>query len=534
MLLSSGAPVSGSVLVGEREAWFEIKVPEGDNHLSLRLQGDPSIAYAYELTDAEGERVLYDVSGRGVEITLSAFVEPGNYFLALAEPRHSVVFTWDNSGSMGSFVDILYGALAQFALDLDPTREVAQLVAFSTPPRWVSRYWLEDPEQVVRLINRYDRTDNSSDSEPALIEASEALGQREGTRAIIHMTDAETFGYNDTVELWDVLTEVRPRIFTLETSSAGSDWTQDLMQDWASVNNGYYTQAHDTGELEIGFARAACHLRRAKAYTVTFESSKAQPPGPGSLNVELAPDAPRPAVHVIFDASGSMGARLPNGESRIEVAKRVLNELISDVLAEGTPFSLRAFGHVTPASCEMALEVPLQPLDGEQAARAVAGMEPKLLSKTPIAEALLQVPTDLAEAAPGSIVILITDGEESCGGDPLAAISELRSQGYAVRLAVVSLGLDDEGEVRALTQLAEHAGGTYVDADDAESLHDSVIAALNSPFEVLSRGEVVGSGLVGGDPLELEAGIYTVRVGQEVHEVRVFGDSSLTLQVRTP
>src|SRR5699024_8203961 len=131
---------------------------------------------------------------------------------------------------------------------------------------------------------------------------------------------------------------------------------------------------------------------------------------------------------VIFDASGSMGKKLPSGEQRITVAKRVMESLVSEVLPEGTPFALRAFGHIKPSSCETRLDVKLGPLDREAALAAVRAIEPKLLSQTPLADSLAAVADALAAAGRSRTVILITDGEESCDGDPSQAVRELRAE----------------------------------------------------------------------------------------------------------
>ena len=535
--LASGDTVQGTVEVAYDEDWFRVRVPEGENLLTVELTGDPTIAYLYELYDAQGEPVFYDVLEGGEGVTLQAYAEPGDYFLHLWEPRRSVVFSWDTSGSVAPFQPITYSSLAGFASGLDPRREITQLLAFDNPePQWLLSHWSDDPLQVQMSINQFDRRAASSNSELALLTATEGLADREGTRAILFMTDAETDGYRLTPELWEALQEVRPRVFTFEISSAGSGWTQDLMQDWASVNGGFYDYARSIGDFDIGFARASCHLRRPKGYTLSYETAFREPPGPGQLSVERAGDLTLPAVQVIFDASGSMGSRLEGGEQKIEIAKAVLAQLATEILPEGVPFALRAFGHVTPNSCEMKLEVPLAPLDRQAARQAIAGIQPKLLSQTPLAGALLAVPDDLGAAASGSTVILITDGEESCGGDPGEAMDQLRSQGVDLRLSIVSLGIDD-GEVREqFADLAAAAGGEYVDARDAQTLRASIEAALYPTFRVLdSTGEqLIATGRVDMGPIELPMGVYLVTVdgfpGQ--HTVRVPGDDLATLRVQ--
>jgi len=537
--LPAGRPVSGTVQVAVDEDWYRLTVPQGHNHLEVTLGGDPAIGYAYELVGADGRPVGYDARTEGDRLVLALFGEPGDYYLRLFEPKRSVVFTWDTSGSVNPYRVITYNSLASFATDLDGEREAAQLLAFDDPrPRWLLPYWSTDPARVQRAITEFDRSADSSNSEAPLLLATQALADREGTRAILLMTDAESDGGNLTPEMWRAFDEVRPRIFTFEISSGGSDYAQDLMQDWADVNGGVYSLAAGVGEFDLGFARASCVLRRPKRYTVELVTEAAALPGPGRLTVRAAEGAAPAAVEVIFDASGSMGRELPSGEQRVTAAKRSLAELVGEVLPDGTPFALRAFGHISPTSCESRLDVPLGPLDRAKAMAAVDAIAPKLLSQTPIADSLLKVPSDLAAAGGARTVILITDGEESCGGDPAAAVREARRAG-PLDLAIVSLGLEPDA-LAVFERLAADVGASYVDVTSFEALAAAVAEALNPAFEVYAAGggEPVAHGRVGGEPIELPMGVYDVRVMttpvEEFRDVRVPGEKEVALTLSRP
>lgn len=534
-LLASGSMAQGSVSVGEDVDWYRIDMPEGDNLIELVLEGSPVIDYRYALYDEHGEELYFDTRQEGDRVRLSAHVETASVYLELSEPKRSVIFAWDTSASVGPYQAITYNSLARFARDVDPDREFVQLLAYDSPtPRWVLPYWSADPARVQTAINEFDRRADSSDSFAAMTVATEALADREGTRAILLMTDAETGGFDFTPRLWEALGEVRPRVFTFEISTRGSDWTQDLMQTWAAVNDGHYGYARNVGDFDVGFRRAACKLRRPKAYGVEVGTSFSPPPGPGSLSVLPAAGAARPAVEVILDASGSMGALLPSGTPRIDEARNTLRELVEDGLPEGTPFALRAFGHVSPSSCEQELVIPLGPLQRASAGAAIAGIEPKLLSQTPIADALRAAASDLTDAGARAAVVLITDGEESCGGNPEAAVAELRAAGVDVTLSIVSLGLDDAAASERFASLAAIGGGSYLDVENGSELGAAVTASLATPFDVLGPdGTKVASGTVGGEPVELPQGVYTILVPGNppitIRDVRVPGDGSVTV-----
>ncbi len=528
--LASGTTATGTVAVSEDVDWLRVRVPAGENLIELRLSGDPAVRYAF--VDEAGAAVTHDVVADGAARVLRAFVEPGDYWLRLDEPRRSVVFAWDTSGSVGPYTPITYASLGRFVRDVDPERESVQLLAYDDPaPLWLLPTWSADPVRVAEALNDFDRSADSSDSYTALLAAAQALEQREGVRALLLITDAETPSYDLSTALWRAFERGQPRVFTFEISSGGSNEAQDLMQDWAAVADGRYALAGDVGDFDAGFARASCLLRRPKAYRVEVTTAAETPPGPGMLRVVRGEGAAQSAVEVIFDASGSMGSPLASGESRIDVAKAVLRDFVATGLPEGTPFALRAFGHITPNSCETRLDVPLAPLDRTRALNAITAIEPKLFSQTPLAASLAAVADDLADATGPKAVLLLTDGIESCDGDPRAAIEALRNAGVDVQIAIVSLGLQNAEDVASFEALAAAVGASYVGTDDAAGLREAVLASLAVPYAVLGAdGTVVATGEVDGEPVELPAGVYRVRIGTgatEEIDVRVPGDGSV-------
>ncbi|MEM1178692.1 MAG: VWA domain-containing protein [Acidobacteriota bacterium] len=246
----------------------------------------------------------------------------------------------------------------------------------------------------------------------------------------------------------------------------------------------------------------------------------------GSLRVFLsqasdsgASTAAIDAVEVILDASGSMLQRL-DGTRRIELARQALLDLTGSHLPDGVPFALRVFGHREADSCRTDLEIPLAPLDRTRAASTLTAVNAKNLAKTPIADSLRQVKDDLSGASGSRLVILVTDGEETCGGDPAAVIEELKATGFDVRVNIVGFAIDELMVKEEFERWARLGGGRYFDAADGESLRGAVRGALATTYEVVQSGAVVASGSLGGDAIELDPGDYTVRVaGRDVGAV---------------
>jgi hypothetical protein len=266
-------------------------------------------------------------------------------------------------------------------------------------------------------------------------------------------------------------------------------------------------------------------------------------PEPGSIRVVPAKTEDKRislgkgvAVELILDTSGSMLEELEPGLTRIEVAKEVMAGLVRETLPEEVPVALRVFGD-EPDSCETKLAVPLGPLDAEEMAATIEGIELVNLVNTPLGDALEQVSSDLAEATGTKIVVLITDGEETCGGDPEAAIRALRDSGLDVHVNIVGFALDDEELKKTFSRWAKLGRGTYFDATGAEDLGEKIAQAVQPPYRILdANGETVGTGFVGGSSVKVSAGTYTVEVETDplttFENVVVEGGKKVTLRLQ--
>lgn len=217
------------------------------------------------------------------------------------------------------------------------------------------------------------------------------------------------------------------------------------------------------------------------------------------------------AVEFILDASGSMLKKL-NGVRRIDLAKGALTELAKSALPNGTDFALRVFGNKEAGSCRTDLDIPLAPLDRNAAVARIQALQSMNLAKTPIGASLLEVPKDLKGARPPMLVVLVTDGEETCGGDPKAAIQSLRAGGMDVRVNIVGFAVDEVVLKETFREWARLGNGGYFDAQNGEQLKNALKATLRPTYQLLAGTKVVATGTVNGDPVEVPVGKYQIRV----------------------
>ena len=216
-------------------------------------------------------------------------------------------------------------------------------------------------------------------------------------------------------------------------------------------------------------------------------------------------------MEIILDASGSMLQKIGK-DRRIDIARQTLTKLVNTTIPAGTPFAFRVFGRMED-SCQSDLDVPLGPLNVQSVSAKIASLEPKNGAKTAIGASLELVASDLREVQGERLVILLTDGEETCGGDPAAAIEKLKKAGTAVRVNIVGLAIDDAKLAATFRHWADAGSGTYFDAQGAAALNEGMAKAMRPSFEVVdAQGAVVGEGLAGGEPVRVMPGSYSVRL----------------------
>ena len=160
---------------------------------------------------------------------------------------------------------------------------------------------------------------------------------------------------------------------------------------------------------------------------------------------------PKPKTRILFllDASGSMMAKWENSD-RMNVAKDLLAHLVDSLERfDNVEVALRAYGHQHGRErndCkDTKLEVPFAANNAETVKKKLSQIIPR--GNTPITYSLEQSANDFPEDPRSrNVVILITDGLESCNGDPCAISLALQKKGIFLRPFVIGIGIDAEYE----------------------------------------------------------------------------------------
>jgi Ca-activated chloride channel homolog len=159
---------------------------------------------------------------------------------------------------------------------------------------------------------------------------------------------------------------------------------------------------------------------------------------------------PQPKTRILFllDASGSMMAKWENSD-RMAVAKNLLSHLVDSLdQYDNVEVALRAYGHQFGRErndCkDTKLEVPFGEDNSEAIKKKLEAIVPR--GNTPITYSLQQAAGDFPEDRSRNVVILITDGLESCGGDPCATSEALQRKRIFLRPFVIGIGIEPEHE----------------------------------------------------------------------------------------
>jgi Ca-activated chloride channel homolog len=190
---------------------------------------------------------------------------------------------------------------------------------------------------------------------------------------------------------------------------------------------------------------------------------------------------------IVFDASGSMAGNTVQGlfsdVTRIDEVRKAL----AQVLPAATKFrkvGLITYGPGPYGQCNVALDFRPMPNAAQQIMSVVNALNPA--GKTPLVDAVKQAADVLDYRTGKGVVVLLTDGEETCGGAPCELGKFLKANG---RLTVHVVGYQLKAFRWTGAQsfldvkcLAEETGGLYITAENRQDLIEAFQKTLGCPM----------------------------------------------------
>jgi len=197
-----------------------------------------------------------------------------------------------------------------------------------------------------------------------------------------------------------------------------------------------------------------------------------------------AQEGPAGNLMFILDASGSMWGQM-EGQAKIAIAKEVMIDLVQG-LPEGLNVGLVAYGHRRKSDCNDVEELAgLAPLDKTGIIKKIQAINPK--GKTPITLSVRLTAQKLKDLEEETTIILVSDGKETCQGDPCALVKELKESGVKFIMHVIGFGVTDQ-QKKELECIAQAGGGQYFSAKNAGEFQMAARKAVKKTqdFGVLS------------------------------------------------
>lgn len=180
-------------------------------------------------------------------------------------------------------------------------------------------------------------------------------------------------------------------------------------------------------------------------------------------------------VVLVFDASGSMWGRM-EGRTKIEVAREAVDAALRDWPA-GHPLGLVAYGHRAKTDCaDIERVVAVAPEAAPAVRRAVGALRPN--GMTPIGASLEAAVAAVPAASRAATLVLVSDGEETCGVDPCATAKALAARRDGLVVHVVGFDVAGSPAATQLACIAKATGGRYFDARDPVGLQRALGAAV--------------------------------------------------------
>ncbi|MCF6139564.1 vWA domain-containing protein [Pseudalkalibacillus berkeleyi] len=195
----------------------------------------------------------------------------------------------------------------------------------------------------------------------------------------------------------------------------------------------------------------------------------------------------------LLDASGSMAGSVSGG-IKMDLAKSALQQ-VTGHLEPSTKVALRVYGHKgsnadkdKKVSCNSSEVVyPLDKYNEGDFNSALSEFKPT--GWTPIASSLNLAKEDFNNNASQNvknIIYVISDGVETCDGDPVQAAKEIHDSDLNVTVNVIGFDVNQEGQ-NQLKHTAQAGGGEYRDVRSKKSLEDALFEMTNQIREDIKK-----------------------------------------------
>ena len=208
-----------------------------------------------------------------------------------------------------------------------------------------------------------------------------------------------------------------------------------------------------------------------------------------ALRAEEAKPTPcKDDAMIVFDASGSMAGNVDQGIATIKPRIDEVKTALSQVLPSATRFrrvGLITFGPGPYNQCNVQIHFAPVPHAAVPIMNAVNALTPA--GKTPLTSAVQQAADVLDYRNKPGVVVVVTDGEETCGRSPCELGEQLHAAALHLTVHVIGYRVENyswtgEQSIVEAKCLAERNNGLYITAESEEDLVAAFEKTLDCPM----------------------------------------------------
>lgn len=194
---------------------------------------------------------------------------------------------------------------------------------------------------------------------------------------------------------------------------------------------------------------------------------------------------------IVFDASGSMSGNMEGGIGTLKLRIDEVRNALSEILPAATRFrrvGLITYGPGPSEQCNVKLDLKPTANAATRIMRDLDALSPS--GKTPLTTAVARAAEVLDYRKKPGIIVVVTDGEETCGASPCALGKELRAAAAQLTVHIIGFRMKDyswtgENSILDAKCLAQENNGLYFSTENKNDLVAALKATLDCPM--LSR-----------------------------------------------
>jgi len=145
-------------------------------------------------------------------------------------------------------------------------------------------------------------------------------------------------------------------------------------------------------------------------------------------------------IELVIDSSGSMAQILEKNKTKLFFLKKLVKQFMRFQWKEKNEIALRYYGGSPKAGCDdIKLGVNFKEKNLLKMEKIIENFEAG--GRTPLHKTLLLAIKDVKDYPGPKRIVIITDGEDTCGGDPCKTVEEMKLENLDIKFYVVALGM---------------------------------------------------------------------------------------------